>query len=110
MTLKSHTKWIVSIVFIENTEELISGSGDFSIKIWDLRQGVCLKTLYDAISIVEFVYFNDATQELLIAWRDGTLKIWNYSSGAKWTNAKVLKCKDMFSQFNMEYNNYKLIE
>jgi WD40 repeat protein len=110
LTLKSHTKWIVSMVFIETTDELITGSGDFSIKIWDIKLGVCLKTLYDAVAIVEFVYFNEVTHELLIAWRDGTLKIWNYSSGAKWTHAKVLKCKDMFDKQNMEYGNYKIID
>jgi WD40 repeat protein len=43
--LKGHTNFISRLLPLPNTGELVSGSWDRTIKIWDTRRGCCLKTL-----------------------------------------------------------------
>jgi WD40 repeat protein len=44
-TLTGHEHYINSLIFIERDNSLVSGSYDNSIKIWELNDFQCLKTI-----------------------------------------------------------------
>ena len=43
--LKGHTDWVFSVIFSQNDEILISGGSDLIIRVWDIRNGLCFKSL-----------------------------------------------------------------
>jgi WD40 repeat protein len=54
---------------------LFSGSGDRSIKIWNTRTGLCLRTLFEHTSTVMCLIFAPVTNELVTGSCDKTIKI-----------------------------------
>jgi WD40 repeat protein len=40
-----HTSWIASVVFSPDSQILLSGSFDRTIKLWNVATGSCVKTL-----------------------------------------------------------------
>ena len=77
MTLTGHTHYISYLQIYQN--RLISGSGDKTIKIWDIETGQCFQTLTghtDWISCLK-IYQN----WLISGSDDNTIKIWNLTTG-----------------------------
>lgn len=44
-TLEGHSSWVWSVAFSPDSKWIASGSGDYTIKIWDLETGSCQQTL-----------------------------------------------------------------
>ena len=42
-TLSGHTKEVYSVSFSPDGKYVVSGSGDYSVKIWDIYKGITLK-------------------------------------------------------------------
>jgi len=81
-TLYGHTNSINSVAFSNDGTQVVSGSRDKTVKIWDASSGACLKTLEghsDSVWSVAFSY--DGTQVISGSW-DKTVKIWDAGSGA----------------------------
>lgn len=41
MTGEGHSDWLSSVEFHPNGQRLVSGSGDGTVRVWDLQQGRC---------------------------------------------------------------------
>ena len=69
------------IACLENIDEnrFASGSFDRSIKIWDAKSFVCLKTLND--NQKQFLSLTSLTLNKLASGSDNNIKIWDLESG-----------------------------
>ncbi len=94
--LEAHTNSVWSVVIKDNL--IISGSGDNTIKIWDIDSGECIKTLKGHRDRVNSVAIKD---NLIISGSsDKTIKIWDIESGeciktleghTNWINSVAIK-------------------
>jgi U3 small nucleolar RNA-associated protein 13 len=57
---------------------LVSGSGDSTVKIWNLVDGECLYTLQGHVNSVLKVSFICESLQVLSVGGDGLIKLWNY--------------------------------
>ena len=80
-TLTDHTNLITSIVVTEDRQQVISGSDEGAIKIWEISSGECVKTLTGHTDWVESVVITKDRQQIISASTDNTIKIWDISSG-----------------------------
>jgi WD40 repeat protein len=75
--LEGHRSWVKSVYVQDNL--IISGSGDKTIRIWDINTGKCLKTLEGHYGWVKSVFAKD---NLVISGsNDNTIRIWDIDSG-----------------------------
>ncbi len=74
-TLKGHENYVRCIVKL-NENQLASGSGDNTIRIWDLIGGNCLKTLKGHESVVRCIVKLNENQ-LASGSADNTIRIWD---------------------------------
>jgi WD40 repeat protein len=70
-----------SVAFSPTTPLLASGSDDYSIRVWDVNDGRCLKILPEHTHSVLSVAFTPRGDKLLSSSGDQTLKLWDVSSG-----------------------------
>lgn len=79
--LKGHTETVVSLAFSPDGKMLASGSGDHSIKLWDLATGKNTKTLTKASEYwPEGVKFSP-DDKLLACGDFETITLWNLDTG-----------------------------
>ncbi|KAH8665172.1 WD40-repeat-containing domain protein [Tricladium varicosporioides] len=81
-TLYGHSSLISSVALSHDDTQVVSGSNDRTIKIWDARSGTCLKTLEGHSDWVYSVAFSHDSTQIVSCSGDKTVKIWNTSSGA----------------------------
>ena len=74
-TLEGHTATVTSVTYSPDGTRIVSGSWDWTIKIWNANTGECLKTLKDLESVSSVAYSPDGTK--IISGSDyKTIKIW----------------------------------
>ncbi len=82
-TLCRHKGSIESIAFSSDDKTLVSCSDDMSLRVWNLKKGICVKkasTYCGWVSSLSFFYHHNDPY-LAGGCADGTVKLWNYSSG-----------------------------
>jgi WD40 repeat protein len=80
-TLSGHTNLINSLVYDATHNRLISGSGDKTIKVWDMANGTCIRTLSGHTDWINSLVY-DATHNRLISGSDDkTIKVWDMVNG-----------------------------
>jgi platelet-activating factor acetylhydrolase IB subunit alpha len=72
--MRSHTRAVVSLSFIINTDWLVSGSRDATVKIWNVESGYCLKTIEHS-TYVNAVAVSRTGKHIISATDDGTTTI-----------------------------------
>ena len=78
ITLSGHTKPIFCFqIFSDN--KIITGSGDSSIKIWDIQKFKCICTLLGHRGAISHLKMSD--DNLISVSADKTIKIWNLYGG-----------------------------
>jgi len=75
--LSGHTDSVNAFLWVDGN--LISGSSDKTIKVWDLKSGTCIRTLEGhTASVNSFVW---ADGNLISGSSDKTIKVWDLKSG-----------------------------
>ena len=60
---------------------LISGSGDKTIKIWDMNTGKCVNTLNGHSDLIYSIALTPDGTRIVSGSRDKSVKIWDLQSG-----------------------------
>ncbi|MFN6440359.1 MAG: protein kinase domain-containing protein [Nostoc sp. DedSLP01] len=81
-SLNGHTDWVSSLAISSDGQTLVSGSGDRSIKIWNLQTTGLKTTLSLHTDAVTSVAISPDNKTLVSASKDGTIKIWNLQDGS----------------------------
>ncbi|MEH1977938.1 MAG: ribosome assembly protein 4, partial [Nostoc sp.] len=80
-TLEGHSSLVYSVGFSPDGKTLASGSGDKTIKLWDVSTGKAIKTLTGHSSLVNSVGFSPDGKTLASGSYDNTIKLWDVSTG-----------------------------
>jgi WD40 repeat protein len=87
LVLKGHTRHITCYAIDEMRQQLVSGSWDNSLKVWDLKTGECLATLQGHITqIINVVAYEG---KMVSISRDGCMKLWDLE------NKNLIKTKEI---------------
>ncbi|GAX41173.1 protein kinase [Tolypothrix sp. NIES-4075] len=81
-SLTGHNDLVSSLAISPDGKTLVSGSGDRTIKIWNLQTSGLKTTLSLHTDGVTSVAISPDGQTLVSASKDGTIKIWNLETGA----------------------------
>ena len=77
-----HSHRVSSVAFSPDGRQVLSGSDDFTLKLWDAASGALLRTFVGHSRAVMSVAFSPDGRELLSGSVDSTLKLWDAASGA----------------------------
>src|SRR5436305_3391501 len=80
-TQASHTSTVLSVVISPDGERLVSGSGDKTIKVWNLQTGMHERTLDGHTGAVWSVAISPDGEKLVSGSDDQTIKVWNLQTG-----------------------------
>jgi WD40 repeat protein len=80
-TLRGHEHSVNAIAVSPDGKTLSSGSGDNTVRLWDVASGQNLVTLKGHNDIVNSVAFSPDGKTLASASVDKTLKLWDVASG-----------------------------
>ncbi|EGO28379.1 hypothetical protein SERLADRAFT_445851 [Serpula lacrymans var. lacrymans S7.9] len=76
-TFKGHKRGVWNVRFGKTERVLATGSGDKTVKLWDLENFSCLKTFEGHTNSVLRVDFINAGMQLVSTASDGLVKLWN---------------------------------
>jgi WD40 repeat protein len=79
--LQGHSSEVWSVAFSPDGQTLASGSGDQTIRLWDVQTGEALATLTGHTGWVSAVAFSPDGQTLVSNSVDETVRLWEVSSG-----------------------------
>src|SRR5262249_30790407 len=74
---------ITSVAFSPDERQVLSGSWDNTLKLWDAASGALLRTFAGHSGWVSSVAFSPDGRLVLSGSWDKTLKLWNVASGAQ---------------------------
>lgn len=75
--LKGHYRGVVSLLYVENTNLLVSGSIDNTIRIWDFVSGIMLKCIEGYTNWLNCIAYSKKKKLSLTASGDTSVRIWN---------------------------------
>ncbi|KAI8323407.1 WD40 repeat-like protein [Martensiomyces pterosporus] len=78
--LEGHTESVRAVAGFGNM--VVSGSYDFSIRIWDLQTGQCTHQLEGHTAKVYTLVLDTDLHLIFSGSMDGTIRVWNWDSGA----------------------------
>lgn len=78
ITFIGHKNIVQSISFSPNGKYIVSASRDGTIKVWDVKSGICIKTIAGHNETVCCVSFSSDGHFILSASDDGIIKIWGF--------------------------------
>ena len=78
--LSGHTKYVNSLVFSSDGASLVSGSGDKTIKLWDIQTGGVVKTFHGHTRYVSASISADNTT-IASGSLDKTIRLWDIQTG-----------------------------
>jgi WD40 repeat protein len=81
MVLEGHTDAVSSIAFSSDGLCIVSGSQDYTIRIWDAVSGAALNTLEGHTSGVNSIAFSPNGLRIVSGSDDHTIRLWDAVSG-----------------------------
>ncbi len=99
--LSGHTNIARSAQFSSNGSQVITGSDDWTVRIWETGNGECIQTIEGHEDTVSCVSFSSDSQKLITSSWDGIVRIWDaktyeYLDGVEFEGYKWrLTCVDM---------------
>ncbi len=80
-TLSGHAGGVISVAITPDGKQVISGSSDGTLKVWDIASGKELRTLTGYSSNIRSVAITPDGKQAISASDDKTLKVWDIASG-----------------------------
>ena len=80
--LKGHTERVNSVAFSNDGMQIVSGSSDKSVRVWDVSTGVEIKELKGHIGAVYSVAFSSVGTQI-VSGIDKYVHVWDVSTGMK---------------------------
>ncbi|KAL5313288.1 hypothetical protein ACEPPN_019021 [Leptodophora sp. 'Broadleaf-Isolate-01'] len=81
-TLEGHTGWVSSVAFSADGKQVVSGSLDRTVRLWDTATGALLQTLEGHIQSVCSVAFSPDGKQVVSGSDGGTVRLWDAITGA----------------------------
>jgi WD40 repeat protein len=78
---RGHKSFVTSIAITPNGQQIVSGSADSTIKIWDIKNGLCLSTLEGNSTTVAAIAVTPDGEQIVSGSDDSTIKIWGVKNG-----------------------------
>ena len=75
-TLQDHTNYVHDVAFSPDGKRLVSGSGDNTVRLWDVATGAMLQTLQAHAVWVWGVAFSPDSKWLATGSADKTVRVW----------------------------------
>ena len=77
----AHADWAFSVAVTPDGSQIVSGSGDDTVKVWDLNTGALLRTLTGHTDRVLSVAVTRDGSQIVSGSFDKTLKVWDLNTG-----------------------------
>ncbi|PVH69237.1 hypothetical protein DL98DRAFT_522304 [Cadophora sp. DSE1049] len=81
-TLEGHTNWVTSVAFSPNGTQVVSGSYDKIMRLWDAVTGAALQTLEGHTGPVRSIAFSPDGTQVVSGSYDKTVRLWDAVTGA----------------------------
>ena len=79
--LKGHNNVVLSLAFSPNSRYLVSGSGDYTAMIWEVKTQQPLHTLHGHTKEIYAVAFTSDNQRVVTGSLDHDLRLWQVNTG-----------------------------
>lgn len=81
--LQGHTKIVSSVIYSSDMNQLVSGSWDRTVKVWNFEGEIInVQTLEGHTDYVTSVTYSSSTRQIISCSYDKTIRFWNVDSGA----------------------------
>jgi WD40 repeat protein len=95
-TLEGHDDSVTSVAFSADSQRVVSGSRDKTVKIWDMATGACVQMLKGHNDSVNLVAFSADSQQVASGSSGRKVKIWDMATGT---------CMQMLEGYNDSINS-----
>ncbi|NEP22522.1 caspase family protein, partial [Moorena sp. SIO3I6] len=79
--LQGHTGWVTNIAFSPDGKQILSGSDDGTVRLWDTETGQLIHTLEGHTDTVYEIAFSPDGQQILSGSSDNTVRLWDTETG-----------------------------
>jgi WD40 repeat protein len=81
--LTGHTSWVNSVALTPDGRHVVSGGGyvDFTLRLWDLHTGQCLRTMEGHNGSIDSVALTPDGKHAVSGSYDKTLRLWDLHTG-----------------------------
>ena len=80
-SLEGHTDYVESVVLTPDAQQVVSGSADGTVRVWDLASGALLRTMGSRTGRITCVVVTPDGKQIVSGSWDKTIQIWDLASG-----------------------------
>jgi len=103
--LSGHTEWVTSLAFSPDGASLVSGSFDYTVKLWDMQTGGVVKTFQGHTQSVYSVSISADYTIIASGSMDNTICLWNIQTGECYHTIEQKGWVDYVCFFPLEPNH-----